>query len=44
MGKSKPMDKASAIRIQKATTKANGGVTPKGSFAARAQSSVSKTK
>lgn len=42
MGKSKSMDKASVVRIQKATTKANGGVTPKGSFAARAQKAESK--
>jgi hypothetical protein len=38
---SKSMSKAAAARIQSATAKANGGSVPKGSFAARAQSSAS---
>ncbi|MDN3653424.1 hypothetical protein QWY77_11790 [Thalassotalea ponticola] len=37
------MSKAAAARIQSATAKANGGVVPKDSFAARAMSSASKS-
>jgi len=37
------MSKAAAARIQSATAKANGGVVPKGSFAARAQSTASQS-
>lgn len=37
-----PMTKAAASRIQSATAKANGGRTPKGSFAAKAQSAAAK--
>lgn len=33
-----PMSPAAAARIQSATAKQNGGSTPKGSFAAKAQS------
>lgn len=40
---SKPMSKAAAARIQSATAKSNGGVVPKGSFAARAQSAASQS-
>jgi len=36
------MTAAAASRIQSATAKANGGSTPKGSFASRAQSATSK--
>ncbi len=36
--KTNPMTKSAASRIQSATSKANGGKTPKGSFASRAQS------
>lgn len=43
MSKSKtPMTPAAAVRIQSATAKANDGKTPKGSFAAKAQSAASK--
>ncbi|PHQ15124.1 hypothetical protein [Marinobacter profundi] len=43
MSKTKtPMTPAAAARIQSATAKANGGKTPKGSFAAKAQSVASK--
>lgn len=37
------MSKAAASRIQAATAKANGGSTPKGSFAARAQSAANQS-
>lgn len=37
---SKSMSKAAASRIQSATAKANGGLVPKGSFAARALSAA----
>ena len=37
MKNNKSMTPAAAARIQSATAKANGGVVPKGSFAARAQ-------
>ncbi|ADZ91981.1 hypothetical protein [Marinomonas mediterranea] len=37
-----PMTSAAAARIQSATAKANGGKTPKGSFAAKAQSAAAK--
>lgn len=37
-----PMSPAAAARIQSATAKQNGGVTPKGSFAAKAQSIASR--
>lgn len=40
---SKSMSKADASRIQSATAKSNGGAVAKGSFAARAQSTASKT-
>ena len=40
---SKSMSKAAAARIQSATAKSNGGVVPKGSFAARAQSAASQS-
>ena len=36
--RSTPMTSKAASRIQRATTLANGGKTPKGSFAAKAQS------
>ncbi|OOF00358.1 hypothetical protein BZG77_00430 [Salinivibrio sp. IB643] len=39
---SESMSKAAAARIQSATAKSNGGVVPKGSFAARAQSATSQ--
>lgn len=39
----KPMSKAAAARIQSATAKLNGGVVPKGSFAARAQTAASQS-
>ncbi len=39
---SKSMDKAAASRIQSATALKNGGIVPKDSFAARAQSASSK--
>ncbi|MDP5029614.1 MAG: hypothetical protein NWQ54_00480 [Paraglaciecola sp.] len=39
---STPMTKAAAARIQSATAKANGGVVPKGSFAAKATSTAAK--
>lgn len=38
MAKSKAMTPSAASRIQSATAKSNGGSTPKGSFASRAQS------
>lgn len=37
------MSKAAAARIQSASAKSNGGTVAKGSFAARAQSSASKS-
>jgi hypothetical protein len=37
-----PMTPADAARIQSATAKANGGIVPKGSFAARAQGAAAK--
>lgn len=40
--KSTPMTPAAASRIQSTQSKASGGQTPKGSFAARAQSSAAK--
>jgi len=40
---SKSMSKAAAARIQSATAKSNGGVVPKDSFAARAQSAASRS-
>ena len=40
---SKSMSKAAAARIQSATAKSNGGVIPKDSFAARAQSAASQS-
>lgn len=43
MSKKTPMTPEAAARIQSATTKANGGITPKGSFASRAQRAASKT-
>lgn len=39
---SKPMTKAAAARIQSATAKINGGIVPKGSFAAKASSAAAK--
>lgn len=43
MSKSKSsMTKAAAQRIQSSTAKANGGQTPKNSFAARAQKAAAK--
>ncbi|MCH8497640.1 MAG: hypothetical protein LAT63_04145 [Marinobacter sp.] len=43
MSKAKtPMTPAAAARIQSATAKQNGGKTPKGSFAAKAQSSAAR--
>lgn len=43
MSKSKtPMTPAAASRIQSATAKANNGQTPKGSFAAKAQTVAAK--
>ena len=43
MPKSKgSMNKAAASRIQSSTAKSNGGQTPKGSFAAKAQSAAAK--
>ena len=43
-GKSSPegMTKSAAARIQSAEAKSNGGKTPSGSFAARAQRAASK--
>lgn len=41
---SKTMDKAAASRIQSSTAIKNGGIVPKDSFAARAQSASSKQK
>ena len=41
MSKNSKMNPTAQIRIQSATAKANGGIVPKGSFAARAQSTVS---
>ena len=38
------MTTKAAARIQRATTKTSGGVTPKGSFASRAQRAASKNK
>ena len=38
-----PMSKAAAARIQAATAKANGGKTPSGSFATRAQAAAAKS-
>ena len=40
--KSTPMTPAAASRIQSTQSKATGGQTPKGSFAARAQSAAAK--
>ena len=40
MSKKSPMTPAAANRIKSATTKANGGITPKGSFATRAESAA----
>ncbi|MEO2069028.1 MAG: hypothetical protein ABGX27_05895 [Desulfurobacteriaceae bacterium] len=37
-----PMTPEAAARIQSATARANGGITPKGSFAAKAQSAAAK--
>ncbi len=37
-----PMSKAAAARIQSSTAKANGGVVPKNSFAAKAQANAAK--
>lgn len=37
-----PMTAEAAARIQSATSKANGGSVPKGSFAATAQSAAAK--
>ena len=42
MVKTTPMTKAASARIQSATAKQNEGQTPKGSFAAKAQSVASK--
>ena len=42
MSKSK-MTAPAAARIQSSTAKSSGGQTPKGSFASRAQSTVSKS-
>ncbi|MEP1304469.1 MAG: hypothetical protein ABJK11_14805 [Balneola sp.] len=42
MSKSKTMTTKAAARIQSATAKSNGGYTPKGSFASRAQSAAAK--
>lgn len=41
-GKVSPMTSAAAARIQSATAKAGNGTVNRGSFAARAQSTVSK--
>lgn len=38
----KEMNQKDVVRIQKATVKANEGITPKKSFAAKAQSIVDK--
>lgn len=43
MAKQTPMTKAASQRIQSATAKQNGGQTPKGSFAQRAQSTANKS-
>ena len=40
--RSRPMTPDAAARIQSGTAKKNGGATPKGSFAARSQSAVSR--
>lgn len=40
MSKKSPMTPAAANRIKSAITKANGGITPKGSFASRAESAA----
>ncbi|MCG3703793.1 hypothetical protein L5F68_05535 [Aliarcobacter butzleri] len=40
MAKQTPMTKAASQRIQSATTKQNGGQTPKGTFGARTQSTA----
>jgi len=37
-----PMTQPAAARIQSANAKSNGGATPKGSFAARAQAAAAK--
>jgi len=37
-----PMTSKAAARIQSATAKSNGGKTPKGSFASRAQRAAAK--
>lgn len=42
MAKERQMTSSAAARIQSATSKANGGNTPKGSFGARAQSAGAK--
>mgnify|MGYP001260806717 CR=1 FL=1 len=44
MSKSNKMTASAARRIQSIAAKNNGGQTPRGSFAARAQSVVSKSK
>ncbi len=44
MSKPTKMTTKAAARIQGATAKKNGGVVPKGSFAAKAQSVASKPK
>ncbi len=44
MKNNKPMTTAAAARIQSAASKANGGIVPKGSFAARAQSAAASPK
>lgn len=43
MKNTQSMTAAAAARIQSATAKTNGGVVPKGSFAARAQSAAAPT-
>ncbi len=40
--KSRPMTKEATSRIQSATARQNGGTVPKGSFAARAQSTADR--
>ncbi|MCX7743731.1 MAG: hypothetical protein N2167_04110 [Flavobacteriales bacterium] len=42
MSKNKKMTPEAAARIQSATCKKNGGITPKNSFAARAQRAAAK--
>ncbi len=43
MSKNSKMNQAAQVRIQSATSKANGGNVPKGSFAASTQSTLAKS-